>query len=343
MNSSIPAVDTLSVVSAYFLNQLFPYNTVLSIPAIILNSFVIKYYIHQYKRFVPSLYLIIASCDILMTLSFLVQSILLKLHYGREESNENAWSLGMGIYASSGIYRIFYRVSVFANLILSVSRTIQIMHPFYRMRRRLVYVAIITWLTISSLTFATELFLMLFKVPDDDKDFAIKAIIAATGLCPLLGSVIITSELGAQAMLGVAFGLPTIIVLGCMMVQIYWIRKPSAITASCAKQNHVTVTILMLTLLFFICNAASNFLYVTATLYNNVDAYLMFGIIVSSFYTLPLLNAACSPAILICRSAAMRVGVLALFRCQKDPKPGVYSDRSWSTRNTAVLEVETRA
>ena len=82
--------DVAFPLSKLTLHPLSPYNTAIAIPAIILNSMVIKYYTKEYKKHVPSLYLIIAGCDILMTISWLFRELFLELSYGEKQDSVKA-------------------------------------------------------------------------------------------------------------------------------------------------------------------------------------------------------------------------------------------------------------
>ena len=128
-SSSFPYFDS-------FLRPLVPYNCAISIPAILLNCLVFRHYTRDYKKYVPSMYLIITSCDTLMSLSMLFYHIILELSC--DQSAESVQTSSVFILLFVAVQGVSYRCSVFANVLLAVSRTIQINSPLYRIRMLIV-------------------------------------------------------------------------------------------------------------------------------------------------------------------------------------------------------------
>ena len=112
---------------------------------------------------------------------------------------------------------------------------------------------------------------------------------------------------------------PVTTVLVCMIIQLHWLRKPTPSNASAQNQRHVTVTIMLLTGIFFVCNVPYTVMMVSFYI---IRIILLAGELSSSFYiiramtctTLPLINAVVNPAILINRCAALKASMLNIMR-----------------------------
>ena len=120
-----------------------PYHCAIAIPAFLLNSLVFLHHTTAYKKLVPSIYLLNTSCDCLMILSLLCQHMLLELyHKAPTEATSVFIILFTALMATS------YRCSVFSNVLLAVSRTIQVSNPFYQIRKKYVHRAFAIYLGI---------------------------------------------------------------------------------------------------------------------------------------------------------------------------------------------------
>ena len=131
------------------LRPLLAYNCTIAVPALLLNCLVFLHYTETHKNYVSSMYLLITSCDCVMVFSLLLQHILLELsHQTPTEANS------IPIMLASTLISVSYRCSVFANVVLAVSRTIQVSDPFYQLRKSLVYRAfafyLVFWLALAT-------------------------------------------------------------------------------------------------------------------------------------------------------------------------------------------------
>ena len=102
----------------------------------------------------------------------------------------------------------------------------------------------------------------------------------------------------------------------CMGVQIYHLRKPPPPGAPDRTRQHrqMTITILMLSALFFLCSTLSftMLLLAAATLIPYSDAF--YTLYSASNTTAPLLNASLSPLILIIRSTWLNAALQGTIR-----------------------------
>ena len=124
------------------------------------------------------------------------------------------------------------------------------------------------------------------------------------------------SSLMADILLFVCpFIIPVLVSLVSAVIMVYQLKKTPPSEDSALRQRRVTVTVLLLTVAFFLFNS-------TYSVYNAVVFFYykkMSGYSVSGDYdlyvtyifrtTLPALNALCHPLILICRSVEMRRSV----------------------------------
>ena len=105
-----------------------------SLQVVVLNSFVIHHYKKSRKSFVPMMYLMVSSVDILTAISVVHQSIVLSLFVHRliDQSQYNTTELKWNYAVSYTLMSLSYRASIFYNVVLAVSRTVKIITPFYR-------------------------------------------------------------------------------------------------------------------------------------------------------------------------------------------------------------------
>ena len=106
-----------------------PVCILLSLQVVVLNSFVIHHYKNSMKSFVPMMYLMVSSADILTAISVVHQSIITILSsHGLISNRWLKWNYAVAYTLMS----LSYRASIFYNVVLAVSRTINILNPFYR-------------------------------------------------------------------------------------------------------------------------------------------------------------------------------------------------------------------
>ena len=303
------------------LGPLLPINVVLSIITLTLISFVIQHYYSQKGRFVPSMYMLISTSDGLATLFLLTQYLLMWL-IDREYITDPIL-IGCSITIIVAATGISWRVSVFSNVVLSVTRTIQIKRPFQRVKGRVVYVCIAVY-AIFWVIVATFDVIILLKENDLDNYYSYSAHpIIGNELSNLFANKIAVQFEGCEqddmiscynetagvsmqlVFMTVSYLLPVLIVLICMVIQIQWVSRPRPVEGSPNNQRHVTITILQITVLFFVCHTApsiSNF--ISEYSHSFPDVPYLFN---SALYTtLPLINAALSPVIIMSRSRELR-------------------------------------
>jgi len=318
--ATTPASLEILKISRKVFDPLFPYNTLLSVPALILNSFVIFHYLPQRNKFVPSTYLLISSCDCLMTLGILLQALLLQLLYST--TLVESWPLLLSV----AVIGLALRCSVFGSVLLAVARTIKIVSPFYPIKRKVALGCVVSytafWVGVASydvytLASSTMEDVDLYTTsPFLGKEAATKISVAGCS-----DEECVQSE--GNEMLGrrltfslsiLGFVVPCVIVLVCMVLQVAWLRRPSP--GDAASQRHVTITILLLTAVFFVCNSATSIWFVLDKITDvlestrRVSRVLYFMLVGMTITTVPLLNAVLSPLIIVLRSAQLKKALM---------------------------------
>ena len=286
----------------------------LSIMTITLDIFVIKFYWKRELTIVPILYIFIASLDILTGLGIIHLYIVFLLY---EKDSIDGRTLDVNVMISSFFLQISYRCSVFCNLVLAVSRTIMILRPFYQIKINLVKISCllyaVPWIALYGIN--------LHQFPSDyTTSIAGDGYLIGAGLAHRVTKTF-SDEFYIVSTLPdlVAFSIPVVIVIVTCIIQVISLHSSSQFPTS-SNQRHVTITILLMSTLFVLCNSPFSF-YFTAELVFILSGYLdlwhdsgNYSSYLQSYYlitvltatVLPILNAALNPVIIITRSSGMR-------------------------------------
>ena len=275
----------------------------LSIMTITLNIFVIKFYWKRDLTLVPLLYIFIASLDILTGLGIIHLYIVFLL-----KDSIDGWTGDVNVMILSFFLQISYRCSVFCNLVLAVSRTIMILKPFYQINIKMVKL---------TCTLYAVPWIALYGINLHQFHSHYTYSIAGAGLAykvTLSGS----DEYYIASILPdlVAFLIPVIIVIVTCIIQVRTLYRSSQLPTS-SNQRHVTITVLLMSTLFVLCNSPFSFYFTLEVILilngyrDQSGSYLTFLqrfyiITVLSATVLPILNAALNPVIIITRSNGMR-------------------------------------
>ena len=282
----------------------------LSIIAIVLNIFVVNFYRKNELTVVSLLYAFIAAADILTAFAVLHQFIVLVLFMERLIDGKTVDGNAVVFYS---VLQIGYRCSVFFNLVLAVSRTIMILRPFHHIRKFSVKLPCILytfpWVLLCGINFYMSSHERYFLSYMRRKLFLISSGLAdMTFKSPSKPWLIV-----AYVPDFIAFTVPVMVIIVTCIIQMITLQRSSQFPTSC-NQRHVTITVLLMSTLFVICNSAFS-LYLTLIgvfrLIGEQDAYDKIeeqkDIITAMLaIVLPILNAAINPVIMIARSSGMR-------------------------------------
>ena len=285
----------------------------LSIMTITLNVFVIKFYWRSELSLVPLLYTIIASLDILTAIG-IIHLCLIFLLRSTEIIDDGTGEVNVMILTF--FKQISYRCSVFCNLVLAVSRTIMILKPFYQISIKKVKLACILyavpWIVLYG--FNVEQYHSAYTWEISSRGFLLGAGLASrlyrAHKSPILVRIVrIVPDF-------VALIIPVIIVFITCIIQVISLHRSNQFPTS-ANQRHVTITVLLMSTLFVICNSVHSGYMATLIISvlagnHNLRSELGYGdsrfIFITSLSAtlLPILNAALNPVIIITRSNGMR-------------------------------------
>ena len=222
-----------------------------------------------------------------------------------------------------------YVISTFCVLVLTVVKTINIMRPFYRQNNLVlkiflfVYLSILLVLCINDVWFYSRLSILNdnpkcgvvrgpWSVMTNMETIgvgAINLILKLMGRFVLdYGDLALVTHIMEITTALVQFGLPCLIVLVCMVLQMIYVKKafgghenPLLNTA-----NQVNLTVFLISLLYLISVSLYCMTTYPLTQYTNQILSLPLPFEILLQFTLPLMNAALFPTILILRKPEMR-------------------------------------
>ncbi|KAL5267895.1 hypothetical protein ACHWQZ_G004818 [Mnemiopsis leidyi] len=304
--SPYTTVDLVSALEPYFISSV-PC-ILLSIVTVTLNIFVIDYYLHARRSFVPLLYILISGVDILTGLGIIHQSIVIAL-FTREVISERA--LDNNTVFCYTLVSLCYKSSIFYNVVLAVSRTVMILKPFHQISIKTVIVVSVAysavWVGVSGYDIHKSYvvhqdfsYMMYFWYPVMGLEL-IYPLKKTPTLYNLLMIILLT----------VPFLLPVLITLVTCIVQVISLHSPNMVTSN--NQRHVTITIVLMSTLFVVCNSAFS-LFILIFQFTDMaeDNFVVYAMVFGT--VLPILNAALNPVIIISRSKGLREGVVGRFR-----------------------------
>ena len=286
---------------------------VLSLLAILLNLGVVSFYRKQIKSLVPFIYSILAGSDLctgvctgLHSIVFVVLLIV---------KNENSLLLYWLSFLTYFTTLVTFRLSAFVSLTFSVIRTINILSPFKRIRKRAVCIAIAIYLAILVTMSLVEIGLLRdWQRGQKSRRFMTNHFFRPGSLNSLFHR---TSELIDESKVvnfcsisGVStlpILLPALLALAATLVQIYVLLTPKKINMGQKETENmkkkVSITIAIISSLFFICSIFMIALPLTSCVNDlkGMDLSEKGLLLYLSMYIPMFLNAALNPLILTIR------------------------------------------
>lgn len=331
--------DTLSGA----LYQLSPLTITLSLLVIVHNSIIIQDFFKDRAKYVPTLFIGIAISDSLIAQGQLVLGVVSVLVYkGAVEVSVLYKSLYY--YMATGLPG--YSCSRLFNVALSLTLTVHLVDPFRHLNTP--RLKKITMIIAGFFSFLHISDLVAFNIFDEKYDievimtnpylelikwFDLPGGLAVALLCcaPYHGTIQLSRcylddslQINGYTFL-IAFVLylvlPPILILVCMVVQVKYLRRSDSDTTASltSTSRHASTTIILVSLTFFLCHIAYVFLAVIYSVlyrYLNIDLSAQKQGVMMGYteFTLPLLNAAVYPLILIARKPVLRQRYLNLYR-----------------------------
>ena len=321
--------------------DIVPFNLCLAVFILIQNSIIIMDYYKNRTRIIAVMFMCIAAADMVSAAGDIARATVgLRCLQDNDLSISPRW---VEVYLSVGLCG--YTCSVFYNTVLAITKTIHMVNPFYRINITAAKIALLAgtvwWVGVAV---ADNVVVYIAQRGRHHTHMCFKQWLYIEGDWYLglafleyifdfhFDHIVFYNAPGIAEVL-----LPCLIVLVCMVIQIIYIFKH----LSHRSASYVNVTVLMVSVLYFVCNAVYG-IYVFATdNMNNTAAILM-------QFTLPLLNAALFPLIVMARKPALRQRYMRFFsalfcfprrlcRCLCR-KPGVKTQPGVETQPRAVSE-----
>ena len=216
---------------------------------------------------------------------------------------------------------------MFFNLLLAVTRTIMILRPFYQIKIGIVKAACILYVLPWVVLLAINIYQ--FHIKNNPAMTFVyqvyyKFLYMASGFATLLLSEPLSQRLKFFILVTlpdiISFLIPVSLITISCVIQIMSLHRSNQFPAS-SNQRHVTITVILMSTIFVLCNSAF-YVYMTAMtiLFVNNNPYfeklLKDRIIKIAILgtVLPILNAALNPVIIISRSSGLRVEFLNTVR-----------------------------
>ena len=305
-------------------------NLILCVPIILLNLFVVNHYRTQYRKFVPCMFFLMSSSDGLMAISVVIESALIIKQYREKTVIEPDTIENKALVVATILWNLFYRVSTFVNAVLCVARTVKVKRPFYKINMKL---------AVSSVAFYTLLWAAVAVF--EYHGISSRPYIHKKGFSMSYGQLGLeiagifykkydspNKRKGIKTYYGVIVGftlnlvpfiLPCILSLVCLVILVRSLRKPAPNNISAARKIHVTITVTCITALFVLCTSLSTLYQLVAKIIislvlekrinEDVNKYLYPLFLL----TLPLVNAAINPLIIVLRSSELKRGLFKLL------------------------------
>ena len=206
------------------------------------------------------------------------------------------------------------RTSIFYNLILAVIRTINIVQPFYLIRKKYVIISAVLypllWVGISIADIVITL-----RVDGWSRVYE-SFFVPLPGACVIDKNCSVDSTVTPIVLLGIPFTVPVIIMIICAAIQSYCLLKQTVNPNPNIVSNNrkITVTILLITLVCIVCNIAYLVFWFSFVFNTDLISGLSYvrwhSMMYTASTTLPFLNASINPLILITRGSELREYVI---------------------------------
>ena len=304
-----------------------PLNCVIGALVILLNTSLLFYFAKNTKKLTGRLFLYIAIADIAAAIGHILPATGTVLHFNKKINTQTFWYLGLS-YRVLGL--LSYCCSILLNVVLSVLRTMRILKPFYQPNLLALRVVMVTYIMVLVSLTVVDMYNFISTTQFDDLEKFWERMAIPLFEFPFPGDSIVANidhhikDKIKFAFLLLYYIFPVITVLISMLVLLLgvWYKTryhDNQDTPRVVDWSHVTTTVLILSLLFSLCDGAMAttwcFLYTIPKpdLQIMIDrSYLcpIVGVVIS---TLPLLYSLAFPLVVVFRSHVMRERVRALF------------------------------
>ena len=290
--------------------HLAPVNLTLAVYIIIQNSMIIYHYFKDWKRLSSLLFILIAAADIGSACSAIGRGSITLLCANYEPLPQLLPSWVYVTNISFGYF--FYVTSTFLGLVLTIVKTINIINPFYRLQERVLKVCLAIFPSVGLILISADIWYSVKTFGSFCLGFQGFWMFLTMNLSLVGEATLAISTLISMALLIFELAIPGIIVLICMFLQMSYIKSSFGQSADprLNTANRANLTIFMISFLYLLsisysCSAIILGFYNIPMNDSILDIYYSWNLVAK--FTLPLVNAALFPTILILRKAELKV------------------------------------
>ena len=233
---------------------------------------------------------------------------------------DNHSRLSVWLVLSYSLLSVFsYNCSIFFNLVLTIVKTIHLSNPFYRLQTGAIKTALVVAPLLSLVVCAADVFcwkvLLSHRYSWDRRScfvhwLYVEAITyVGEGVLLYFFKDFTDQKIGGGVLMCSQYSLPSLVVLVCMCIQVYFIKKMAVLTHDTRDSVHrAHYTVLLVSLSFFVCTCTFPVLFsINITPHSSTNVIVFYRYLAMVYkYTLPLLNCIIFLLILVIRRCSIR-------------------------------------
>ena len=289
-------------------------NLCLASVVLLQNPVIIMDFYADRKKLSGLLFILIAAADMLTAGTDLARGSVVLTCF--RDNHSKISELFVISYSMLSIFS--YNCSIFFNLVLTIVKTIHLSNPFYRLQTGAVKTALVVVpLLILIVCVADAYFYWELFSTHDWKTCALRwyygdsIVYIGEGV---MRYFLVNDAFVYYVLLSSQYVLPSLVVLVCMCIQVYFIKKMALLTHDTRDSVHrAHYTVLFISLSFFICTCAYTINVLVSFTYSDTTAY-DFSLVMVDKYTLPLLNCTIFLLILVIYRSSIRQKNWECFR-----------------------------
>ena len=300
---------TPSWISSYknIYHNIVPFNIALAVFILIQNTIIIADYYKDRTRIIAFMFMSIAAADMVSAAAELARAAVGLSCIHNPDLFIPEWVVVC--YLCVGLCG--YACSIFYNTVLAITKTINMANPFYRLNTAAIKISLLVG---SLLYLVVAIAGIIFFVMTEGGlhihscykqwNFLVGYWYFGLPVVEYFFKSVVKLNFSAASVVSEWTGVfvtifPCLIVLVCMVTQIVFIRK----NLSGSSVNHINITVFLVSMLYFVCNAASGMLGLVMH-WQWIKVWPAEHI--TMVYTLPMINAAFFPLIIITRKPDLR-------------------------------------
>ena len=303
-----------------------PLNLTLAGYIVLQNTAIIYHYYSERRRLTSLLVIIIASVDVLNAMTEFIRGSVSLICISDEDNTIRIANWIPVSYVGFGV--LCNCVSIFSYTVLSVVMTINLVNPFFRINKSLLWTILAIVAAVGFCVFIIDIIypmvhgnnINMGEKKERCRDTHWPTVLFYSFISEMMLISGLYTKLDGKKIrfcllvipVFLEYILPCILVFASMVIQTFVIRKAVRMSPSVLENQarQVNITILLITVLFLLCNGTLAITFVIIFYYQVHDdgtySSKILVIRMVSQYTLPLLNAAVFPIIIILRNTSLR-------------------------------------